>query len=90
MSFAGRRQLFRQPPRISVLLQSVNHVIGDEVALLLAEPLAESPHKLARPYESKGEREPKHVAAGPHCLRRRGQWWQWVSFNCGGGGSRYD
>jgi hypothetical protein len=38
-----RRQLTRQVPRIAVLLQSVNHVVGDDVALLLAEPLAESP-----------------------------------------------
>jgi hypothetical protein len=53
-----RRQLFGQSPRISALLQSVNHVIGDEVALLLAEPLAESPHELARPYKCEGERDP--------------------------------
>jgi hypothetical protein len=67
MTLAGYgRQLFGQSPRIAVLLQSVNHVIGDEVALLLAEPLPESPRELARPYKCEGEREPEHVAAGTH------------------------
>ena len=49
-----------------MLLQSVNHVVGDEVAFVLAEPMAESSHQLARPHERECERKPEHVATGFH------------------------
>jgi hypothetical protein len=36
VSFSRRRQIFRQSPRIAVLLQSVNDIIGNAVAFFLS------------------------------------------------------
>ena len=47
-----------------MLLQSVNHVVGDETALVLTEPLAETPHQLAGPDKRERDRKPERVAAG--------------------------
>ena len=49
-----------------MLLQPVNYVVGDEVALVLIEPLAQSSHQLAGAHERERERKPEHVAAGLH------------------------
>ena len=49
-----------------MLLQSGNHVVGDEVAFVLAQPVAKSPHQLARAHERERDRKPEHVAAGFH------------------------
>jgi len=49
-----------------MLLQSLNHIVGDEIALVLAEALAHSTDQLARPHERQRNRKPEHVAAGPH------------------------
>jgi hypothetical protein len=36
MSLAGRRQIFRQSPRIAVLLEPMHYVIGDAIAFRFA------------------------------------------------------
>ena len=49
-----------------MLQKSVNHVVGDQVALVLAKSLAESSHQLGRPHE--GERN-RSCGAGATVLQ---------------------
>jgi hypothetical protein len=53
-------------PRITVLLQSLDHVISYQVAFVFAEPLPKPPNELARPHERERDGKPEHVAAGLH------------------------
>jgi hypothetical protein len=64
VSFSGRRQFFGQPPRITVLLQTMNDIIGNAVAFFFSQLLAKSSHKFARAHkrECDGERRWRFLA----------------------------
>jgi hypothetical protein len=48
MSFAGRRQIFGQSPRIAVLLEPMHYVVSDAIAFLFTQTLPQSTNELPR------------------------------------------
>jgi hypothetical protein len=66
--FAGRRQTFRQSPRIAVLLQAMHDIIGNTVTFLFRQFLAKSAHKFAGTSQRECNSETQQVPAGTHVL----------------------
>lgn len=78
MASAGWRQIFRQAPRIAVLLQLVHYVIGNTIAFFLRQPLPQATNELSSAAQCEGDSKAQHMSACAHGSRVVGQ------FECGG------